>query len=71
MADDDDDNDSSHSTLTGFHCDQHENAADYFLDVITQCEQGREGATAAIAPFGTFSVCTPVTSTYHTLACTS
>ena len=29
----------------GFPCEEHENPADFFLDVLTQCEQG---ATAAI-----------------------
>ncbi|KAL5486906.1 hypothetical protein EMCRGX_G019445 [Ephydatia muelleri] len=36
-------------TRAGFHCDQHENSADFFLDVISQCEQKMKEATATVA----------------------
>ena len=39
-------------TILGFHCDQHENAADFFLDVIIQCEHTGGTAATAVATFG-------------------
>ena len=36
----------------GFHCDQHENAADFFLDVISQCEHSTLTTGVAAATFG-------------------
>ena len=44
-------------TLIGFHCDQHENAADFFLDVIIQCEHTGGTAATAAATFGMYAQC--------------
>eukprot|EP00731_Ephydatia_muelleri_P018504 Em0011g544a len=38
-------------TRAGFHCDQHENAADFFLDVISQCEHSTLTTGVAAATF--------------------
>ena len=38
---------------TGFHCEEHDNPADFFLDVVTSCERAgnNEGDSASASEF--------------------
>ena len=45
--------------VVGFHCEEHENPADYFLDVIMQCEttQAVDGAVDLVASYKNSTQC--------------